>query len=205
MTEPVEEMFPDTLLPAFITAPDLADLATDVMARWDELKPVRSAIDAEYAPLEVAYVFDTKKLGDDEERSIHTIVKTSKASPLWRCLTGYGAVVAYRKAFWDVQDMEVRASYVHHALSHIDVLAGKVTMRPHPAEGFPWTLRRYGPLSLGEQMFMRAGALWNEDHPAEPTRLRSTTDEVMRRVIDEVNSGALDTDGVTVTATQTDT
>jgi hypothetical protein len=177
--EPVttDEMFPDTLVQPFEKAPEVAELAADVMARWDEFKSLRSAIDAEYAPLEIAYVFDTKKLGDDEDWTIHTVVNASKASPLWRSLTGYGAVIAYRKAFWDLQDTEARASFLHHGLQHIDALAGKVTIRPHPAEGFPWTLRRYGPLSFGETQFVRAGSLWNEDHPTEPTPLRSVEDE----------------------------
>lgn len=174
-----DEMFPDTYVQPFVTSTDLADVADDVLRKWDEFKALRDAIDSEANPVQIAYVLDTKKLGDDEDLTVHTIVNVTKASPLWRSLTGIAVVVAYRQVAWDNHDAEERAGFVHHGLGHIDTLAGKVAIRPHPAEGFPWTFRRYGPLSIGERMFARASALWNEDHPVEPTPLRSVdeTDE----------------------------
>jgi hypothetical protein len=110
------------------------------------------------------------------EWTVHTVVNVTKASPLWRCLSGHHVVVAYRQVFWDAHDEDERKAFVHHGLSHIDALGSKVAVRPHPVEGFPWTFRRYGPLSINDKMFFRAGSLWNEDHPSEPTPLRSVDD-----------------------------
>jgi len=172
-----DEMFPDTLVEPFVLSPEVADLAFVIIEHWDEFRALRDAIESEANPLSIAYVHDTKKFDmAEEEWTVHTVVNVTKASPLWRSLSSYHVVVAYRQAFWDAQDDAARRAFLHHGLSHIDALGTKVAIRPHPVEGFPWTFRRYGPLSLNDKMFYRAGSLWNEDHPSEPTQLRSVQD-----------------------------
>lgn len=175
-----DEMFPDTLVPPFILSPEVADTAAQVMRSWDEFSGLRDAIWSEVDPLSIAYVLDTKPFNmAEDEWTVHAVVNVTKASPLWRSLTGYHLVVAYRQAFWDAVgelDTAERLAFLHHGLSHIDALGSKVALRPHPVEGFPWTFRRYGPLSLNDKMFFRAGSLWSEDHPSEPTPLRSVAD-----------------------------
>lgn len=168
-----DEMFPDTLVEPFVRSTEVADLAVEVIEHWDEFRALRDAIDSEATPLSIEYVLDTKKFDmAEEEWSVHTVVNVTKASPLWRSLSGIHVVVAYRQAFWDAQDDAARRAFIHHGLSHIEALGSKVALRPHPVEGFPWTFRRYGPLSLNDKMFFRAGSLWNEDHPSEPVQLR---------------------------------
>lgn len=169
-----DEMFPDTLVEPFVLSSDVADIASDVIEHWDEFRALRDAIESEVNPLSIAYVLDTKKFEmTEEDWTVHTVVNVTKASPLWRSLSSYHAVIAYRQAFWDAQDDGARRAFLHHGLSHIDALGSKVAIRPHPVEGFPWTFRRYGPLSLNDKMFFRAGSLWNEDHPEEPVQLRA--------------------------------
>lgn len=178
-----DEMFPDTYVPPFVTSEEVAELAADVIATWDEMKPLREALASEVRPLVVAYALDTKKMAPGEVWTVHTIVNVTKASPLWRSLAGVDVVVAYREHFWDIHEDGERRAFLHHGLSHIDALGGKVAIKPHPAEGFPWTFRRYGPLSIGERMFARAGSLWSEDHPQEPTPLR-TVEDLSRAALD---------------------
>ncbi len=196
-----DEMFPDTYVDPFVLSDDVALFARAVVHEWDEFAVLRDALRSEARPLEIFYVLDTKKFdATTEDWTIHTVVKVTKASPLWRSLALCDVVVAYRQAFWDSHDEGQRKAFLHHALSHIDITAGKVTLRDHPAEGFPWTLRRYGPLSFGETQFVRAGSLWNEDHPQEPTPLRAVDlDKVMDEVVDRVNAGEL---GPNVTASR---
>lgn len=169
-----DEMFPDTYVPPFTLSDEVADAAAEVIAHWDEFRGLRDALESEAHPLAVAFVLDTKPFDVTEaDWSVHTVVNVTKASPLWRVLSGHDVVVAYRQVFWDAHEPDERLAFLHHGLSHIDALGGKVAIRPHPVEGFPWTFRRYGPLSLNDRMFLRAGSLWTEDHPTEPTPLRS--------------------------------
>lgn len=191
MAQPLEpmttdEMFPDTLVEPFIVSPEVADLALDVAKHWDEFRGLRDALDSEVRPLQVAFVVDTKKFDmAEDEWTVHTVLNVTKASPLWRSLSGYDVVVAYRQVFWDAHQDAERRAFLHHGLSHIDALGGKVSIRPHPVEGFPWTFRRYGPLSLNDSMFLRAGSLWAEDHPTEPTPIRPILTDDQRRRVDK--------------------
>lgn len=190
-----DEMFPETYVPPFVTSEEVAELAAEIIGEWDELRVIQEAIDSQVRPLVVAYVLDTKKMAPDEDWTVHTIVNVTKASPLWRSLAGVDVVVAYREHFWDMHEDGERRAFLHHGLSHIDALGGKVSLKPHPAEGFPWTFRRYGPLSIGERMFARAGSLWNEDHPQEPTPLRTVEDlsrAALDAVADRANRGEFD-------------
>lgn len=192
-----DEMFPDTLVDPFVLSEEVAELAGSVVAKWDEFRALAEAIDSDVNPLAIAYVLDTKKFDIAEDWSIHTVVNVTKASPLWRSLSNYGVVVAYRQVFWDAHDEDERRAFLHHGLSHIETLGPKVTLRAHPAEGFPWTFRRYGPLSAGEQMFVKAGSLWAEDHPQEPTPLRAVpVEEAARKFREGIEQGDVD---VTVT------
>lgn len=200
-----DEMFPDTRVEPFILSDEVAEVAGEIVAQWDEFRALRDAIDSEAHPLRVAYVLDTKPFDVGEaDWTIHTVVDTKKAAPVWRVLSEYDVVVIYRQVFWDAHTPDERLAFLHHGLSHIDALAGKVAIRPHPVEGFPWTFRRYGPLSINDRMFLRAGSLWTEDHPTEPTSLRPVVDQVMDAVEAAAARGEFDdpATGTTVTATR---
>lgn len=193
-----DEMFPETYLEPFVRSPEVEALAGVVMAGWDEFRGLRDAIAAEYRPLEIAFVLNTKKLADDEDITVHTVVNVTKAQPVWRSLTGYGIVVAYRKPLWDIQTDGEKRAFLHHGLSHIDTWGGKIAIRPHPVEGFPSTFWRYGPLSLDDQMFARAASLWNDEHP-EKAKAAAASDvhPAVQRFVDKIAEGEVD---VTVTA-----
>lgn len=175
-----DEMFPDTLTEPFVRSKEVEKLALTVLAQWDEFKGLRDALNREDNPIEIVYVLDTKKFDIfEDELKIHTIVNVVRANPLWRTLTGFAVAVIFREAFWKALELQERSAWLHHGLSHIEVVGQKVALRDHPVEGFPWTYRRYGPLSQLERQFLRAGSLWNEDHPAEPVQLRALADDVV--------------------------
>jgi hypothetical protein len=187
-TDPAAGLFPETLVAPFVEAPDVAELADEVLAEFDEFEPIRTAI-AE-GELRITYVFETKVFDQNtEELKPHTIAKVTKASPLWRSLAETELVIQVRQWFWDRFDATGRRRTLHHELSHIRIdEGGKLSLREHDLEDFRATVRRFGPRPW-HQGFFKAYADWSheQDHP-EPTPLR----KVDGRIVDPETGEVLD-------------
>lgn len=174
--EPESGLFPDTLVEPFVGAPELADLAEQVISEFDEFDPIRRAIADQ--GLAIGYVWETKPFDpESEEYKPHTIAKVTKASPLWRCISDLHLVIQFRRTFWDEFDAEQRRAIVHHELSHVLVDVDqqgrlKVALRPHDVEDFWLTVRRFGPILPGRAAFLKAITDWQREHAGEPTPLR---------------------------------
>lgn len=204
--EPESGLFPNTLVEPFTEAPELAALADDVIASYDAFEPIQTAIHD--AGLRIRYVWETKPFDPaTEEFKPHTIAKVTKASPLWRHLGETELVIQFRKAFWDPFSDAQRRAVIHHELTHIvadepdDQGRVKLSLRPHDVEDFTDTMRRFGPIIPGRAAFVKAFLDWqHEQDTPDPTPLRAVDmDQVLDRVVDEVNDGAL---GPNVTATR---
>lgn len=181
--DPDTGLFPDTLVEPFIRSDALAQLGADVIAEFDEFRSIALAM--EEADLGIVWVFETKPFDPAaEEFKPHTIAKVTKASPLWRCLSGTPLVIQFRQTFWDAFDDKKRRAVLHHELTHIDVAEPddqghvKVALRPHDVEDFSLTMRRFGPIIPGRATFVKAFLDWQheQDRP-EPTSLRPVGDE----------------------------
>ncbi|MES2210936.1 MAG: putative metallopeptidase [Chloroflexota bacterium] len=204
------EMFPDTLVEPFVVSQEVADLADDVIASFDEFEPIQTAI--RDAGLAIAYVFETRPFDPaKEELKPHTIAKVTKASPLWLVLGGHELVIQFRQAFWDLFDANQRRAVLHHELTHIEIDEPgndgrvKLSLRPHDVEEFARTMRRFGPILPSRAGLVKAYLDWqHEQESPAPTPLRNIGREVMDRVVDMVNAGAMDdtAKGVKVTATR---
>lgn len=171
---PAAGMFPDLLEEPFIAAPDVADLAGLLIAEHDEFEPIATAL--REAGLSIAYVFETRAF--DMERDTlkpHVIAKVTKASPLWRSLTGYHLVIQFRRWFWERFSETQRRAALHHELSHIVVDEADdqgrfpLSLRHHDIEEMTRTMRRYGPVIPGRRAFIKAAMDWAaEQEPEEP-------------------------------------
>jgi hypothetical protein len=198
-------LFPGLQEDAFVRAPEVADLAADVMARWDEFAPLRQALADGQVSIE--YVFETKHFDQfKEEFKPHTVSKVSKASPLWSSLTGRDLVVQFRRTFWAAWGERQRSAELYHALSHIRLEDGesgapRIALAPHDVEEFRATLMRYGPALPGRRALVDAAAAWSSEHP-DPATLGSFAEAVMDRVAEQVNAGAMDGNGYTATMTR---
>jgi hypothetical protein len=194
---PEAGLFPGLMEAAFIPAPEVEDLAADVLARWDEFAPIRHAIaDGE---LEITYVFETKHFDQfKEEFKPHTIAKVTKASPLWSSLTGHDLVIQFRRTFWAAFDEHQRSAVLYHEFCHVkleDSETGgpKLSLAPHDVEEFRGTLLRYGPTLPGRKQLIAAAAAWQAEN--EPPALTpKQIHQVMETVFDQVNAGALGPD-----------
>jgi hypothetical protein len=206
-TNPDGGLFPGLAAEPFVLAPEVASLAVTVMRLWEEFGDLRRAVSD--GVLEIAYVFETKPFDPEkEEFKPHTIARVTKASPLWLSLTGHDLVIQFRKAFWDAFSDHQRQAVLHHELMHIEWSGGKLSLRPHDVEEMSKTARRYGPALPGRRELFNAFSAWQRDQAGEnvvPLRAvdgESFMDRVMDKVVDEVNAGALDGNGTTVTASR---
>ena len=179
--EPETGMFPDTLQEPFVDAPQVRDLAEEVMAEFDEFREVREAVDRE--EISIAYVFETKAFDQlTEEFKPHTIAKVTKASPLWRSLTERELVIQFRRPFWDAFDHDQRRAVLHHELTHIELERTdngrlKISLRAHDVEDFSSTMRPFGPVLPGRRGFVKAFQDWqHRQEQPEPTPLRPVED-----------------------------
>ena len=187
---PESGLFPDTLIPPFVVSPDVAALAEDVIADFDEFEPIQTAI--RETGLDIAYVFETKAFDPlKEEFKPHTIAKVTKASPLWRVLGDHDLVIQFRQAFWDAFDVNQRRAVLHHELTHIEVDEPgsdgrpKISLRPHDVEDFALTVRRFGTVLPGRALFAKAILDWqHEQENPEPTRLR----DIARAAVDAIGT-----------------
>lgn len=200
--QPDTGMFPDTLVSPFVVAPEVAELAADVIASFDEFRGIAEAISQD--GLRIRYVFETKEYDPvKEEVKPHTIAKVTKAGPLWKLLAQTELVIQFRQWFWDHFTEQERRGVLHHELTHVDITGEgadmKVSLREHDVEEFAQTALRFGPRRDNHQQLFRAFLAWErQQQPAEPRRLRPVDMEaVMDRVVDEVNAGAV---GPNVTA-----
>ncbi len=197
--EPESGMFPDTLVEPFIAAPELEELARDVMATFDEFRSIETGLED---GVRIAYVWETKPFDPlKDEFKPHTIAKVTKAGPLWRCLAETDLVIQFRQTFWGPFTEAQRRAVVHHELTHIvveedDKGGVKISLREHDVEDFSKTMRRFGPIIPGRAGFVKAYLDWqHEQETPDPTPLRPLGDamsDALDQVVDRVNAGELD-------------
>lgn len=182
MAIPVDPDMPRGLLDVpsvepFVEAPEVRDLAEQVMAEYSEFRALNDAVrDSE---LVLTYVWETKPWTDDEELKPHTIAKVTKASPLWRCIARTHIAMQFRQWFWDHFEPRQREAVVYHELCHIEVGRDdqgelRLKMREHDLEEFGGVMRRFGPIIPGRRAFIRQYLAWqNEQEGREPVQLRA--------------------------------
>lgn len=180
--EPEEGLFPETLIEPFLAAPEVEELAQDVIASYDEFEPIQTAIREQ--GLRIRYVFETKPFDPTkEELKPHTIAKVTKASPLWRALAETEIAIQFRQPFWVAFKEHQRRAVLHHELTHIlvdvdeDTGRMKIGLREHDVEDFTQTMRRFGPVIPGRAAFVKAYLDWqHEQERPGPTPLRKVED-----------------------------
>lgn len=198
--DPDTGMFPATLVEPFTDAPELADLADEVIRSFDEFRPIADAVDE---GLRITYVWETKPFEPaKDEYKVHILAKVTKASPLWRHVGQTEIVIQFRSWFWERFDDAQRRAVIHHELTHITVGEPddegrfKVSLRDHDVEDFTATMRRFGPIIPGRAGFVKAYLDWqHEQETPDPTPLRSigdAMDQALDEVVDRVNAGELD-------------
>lgn len=203
--DPDTGMFPETRVEPFIDAPELEELADDVLASFGEFEPIRTAMHE--AGTRIRYVWETKPFDPaSEEFKPHTIAKVTKASPLWRHLGETEIVIQFRQAFWGPFSEAQRRAVLHHEFTHIDIDEPddqgrvKISLRPHDVEDFSRTMRRFGPIIPGRASFVKAYLDWqHEQETPDPVPLRPVIDQVLDEVVERVNAGEL---GPNVTASR---
>jgi len=171
--EPESGLFPDTLVPPFVEAPEVAELAESVLGQFDEFRAIREALRDD--GLRIRYVFETKDFDPTkDEFKPHTIAKVTKAGPLWRCLAETEIVVQFREWYWDRFDEQERRGVLHHEFMHVVVdEAGKVSLAEHDVEEFAKTVRRFGARRGHHAALFKAFTDWShEQERPEPTPLR---------------------------------
>lgn len=187
--EPESGLFPDTFVEPFIRAPELEELADDVIASFDEFEPIQTAI---REGLRLTYVWETKPFDPSkDELQPHTIAKVTKASPLWKALAETELVIQFRQAFWAAFSDDQRRAVVHHELTHIEVDEGlKISLRKHDVEDFRQTIRRFGPILPGRAALVKAALDWqHEQERPGPTPLRPVGEAAIEATIDAAESG----------------
>jgi hypothetical protein len=174
---PETGLFPGTEVEPFIGAPDLERLGAVVLGEFKEFTGLARAVVDQ--AVSVVYVFETKPFDPvKDEMKPHIIAKVTKASPLWRCVSGVELVVQFRQAFWDVFDVDQRRAVLHHEFTHVEVEtakdgAVKLSLREHDVEDFTQTMRKFGPIIPGRAAFVKAFLDWqHEQERPEPTKLR---------------------------------
>lgn len=107
-------------------------------------------------------------------------------------------VIEVVKPIWQQLDEKARKALTDHELTHCWVdEKGKLSIHPHDLEEFNSIVRRWGLWRDDVQLFFEAGA----DYRQEKLRFeQSPIKLILPAVAREINLGALDGDGVTVTA-----
>ena len=119
-----------------------------ILGRFQELYPVREAITQ--GELRFGFLFNLKPFDVLAERLVcGTIGKAAKASPVWRDLTGYDAVLWVRAHVWTMFETEdSRDALLLHLLLHFDAAfvrgAWKLSTRDHDYAGFNDVARHFG-------------------------------------------------------------
>lgn len=174
---PETGMFPDLTVEPFIGAPELERLAGAVLGEFSEFRSLARAVTDR--AVSIAFVFETKPFDPTkDEMKPHIVAKVTKASPLWRCVSGHELVVQFRQAFWDVFDVAQRRAVLHHEFSHVEVAVNeqdevKLSLREHDVEDFTRTMRVFGPILPSRAGFVKAFLDWQHDQERpEPTKLR---------------------------------
>lgn len=205
-----EGLFPETLVEPFIVSEEVAELAEDVLARFDEFRSIREAIAND--GLRIRYVFETKAFDPlKEELKPHTIAKVQKAGPVWRTLAETELVISFRQWFWEKFDEPARRRTLHHEFSHVQVEEPgpdgrpKVSLREHEIEDFGLTVRRFGPRPWHASFFKSYLDWQHEQDQPEPTRLRTLGEAIVERFVDDVASRAEGADGLRKLAEETGT
>lgn len=119
-----------------------------ILGRFDELYPVREAITQ--GELRFGFLFNLKPFDVLTERLVcGAIGKAAKASPVWRDLTGYDAVLWVRAHVWTMFETEdSRDALLLHLLLHFDAAfvrgTWKLSTRDHDYAGFNDVARHFG-------------------------------------------------------------
>lgn len=210
--DPETGMFPETLRPAFVEAPELRRFALDLLdgPSWrDSFGEIRRQVGKR--ALSIAFVFETKPYDSQaEDFKPHTIAKVTKASPLWKALTGHDLVIQFRQTFWKAFTEAQREAVLFHEFCHIEVEdkhEGKlaITLAHHDVEEFVSVARRYGTTLPGRRQMAEAFAAWQRTQGGDnvvPLRAISAEDfdhQLSEAVMEAVALGALDLDGRKVT------
>lgn len=154
-----------------------------------------------------------------------TLGKAAKASARWQFIAQVDFVLVFNHSAWRILTEEQKIALVDHELMHCDIDGekDKAMIVPHDIEEFATIVKRWGLWKPDLQSFGDACVIARQgDLFAQPTgaglaaveaNIKRIGDdvaaltksdpmrEIMKRVVDEVNSGALDKDGVKATAT----
>lgn len=152
-----------------------------------------------------------------------TLGKAAKASARWQFIAQVDFVLVFNHSAWRILTEEQKIALVDHELMHCDIDGekDKAMIVPHDIEEFATIVKRWGLWKPDLQSFgdacviARQGDLFQQYvgesrerdvHAPELDAIVANTQrdpmrEIMKRVVDEVNSGALDTEGVKATAT----
>jgi hypothetical protein len=162
-------MFP--VVPAFVLAPDVVDVAARVLGRFDELREVREAIND--GDVVVTFWFDNAPFDPVKDEITHdTIGKAMKAPPFWKVATGMDAAIIVSAAFWEVFSTEQREATLLHELSHIEIARNKsgqatgVRISKHSIEEFTAVIRYYGSWLPDRAAFFKAFSVWQREQDA---------------------------------------
>ncbi len=180
--EPDTGLFPELEPDAFSRAPELGELATAVIAKWNEFESLRRAI---ADGLAIAYVWDNKPFDPaKDEYKRHVVAKVTKASPLWECLAEVRLAIQFRRWFWDKYSEVQREAVVYHELRHIRIdwtEDGELTIKlvPHDLEEFNAVARRYGAVLPDVDRLLKNHRLWANEQKAkgEVASIRIVADE----------------------------
>lgn len=207
--DPRSGLFPETLVVPFVVAPEVEDLAEDVLASFDEFRPIREAIAND--GLRIRYVFETKAFDPTkDELKPHTIAKVTKAGPIWRLLAEAELVISFRQWFWEKFSEQERRGVLHHELTHIEIGEDsdanlKVSLREHDVEEFRLTARRFGPRRMAHEQLFEAFLAWERENGPTPLRklrpVENIAEAVAEAAVDSAGAlqGLADGSGTTIT------
>lgn len=173
----------------FNAAPDVARIAETLISRHD-LTALANAT--------VLYLFDSQAPKDGAEPDHDTVGKAVKVPAMWRDVTGYDFVVWIKEWCWQRFTERQREALTLHQLLHCHVDGeGKLGIAKHDVDDFHDVIRHYGAWNEGVQVFARQLQLFADDQPT-----RADVEAVLDRAVDEINAGALNRPGRTVTASR---
>lgn len=132
-----------------------------------------------------------------------TLGKAAKAPARWQFIAQVDFVLVFNHSAWRILTEEQKIALVDHELMHCDIDGekDKAMIVPHDIEEFGLIVKRWGLWKPDLQSFGDACVIARQGDLFQQYVGESREREIMKRVVDEVNSGALDTEGVKATAT----
>jgi len=177
----------------FVHAPELKELAQQVMTDYDEFRDLRVAL--EERALTIRYVWETKPFDPaKDELKTHTIAKVTKANDLWACLAETDLALQFREWFWRPLNDRQKEAIVWHELRHIRILTDEggafagIKLREHDVEEFAGVMRHFGAIVPGRRAFVDAYLAWAQENGAEML-VTSPVDEAAAKLASVVGDG----------------